>query len=226
MKQTTRDITGVEAGDVIGVRYEPVHGKTGSTKDAVLTVTDSGSNVTATDDDGNEYVVRTDGGDAMELAKKDNFGNARRTGWVDEVTRMGWADSRGGLAVMTDEHLSADKDEWENMTLRFDDPRRDDRVSDEPTDHHALEVGDIVVIDVGKHTGPADWGSRRRPHFNKTAYRVTNDVSGYGTGFDPCDGRASKLRANGHNSASAGSTSLWANSRVSADAKFYRVLSE
>ena len=91
MKQTTRDVTGVEAGDVIGVRYEPVHGKTGSTKNSVLTVTEAGYNVTATDADGNEFVVRTDGSDAMELAKKDKYDNARRTGWVAEVTRMGWA---------------------------------------------------------------------------------------------------------------------------------------
>ena len=91
MKQTTRDVTGVEAGDVIGVRYEPVHGKTGSEKTTVLTVTNAGYNVTATDDDGHEFVVRTDGSDAMELAKKDKYDNARRTGWVAEVTRMGWA---------------------------------------------------------------------------------------------------------------------------------------
>jgi len=91
MKQNTRDAAGVDKGDVIGVRYESVHGSNAAEHTAVLTVTDAGYNLTATDNNDNEYVVRTDGDDAMELAKKDKYGNARRTGWVDEVTRMGWA---------------------------------------------------------------------------------------------------------------------------------------
>ena len=90
MEAQTRDVAGVEAGDVIGVRYESVHGSNAAEHSHVLTVTDATYNVSATDSDGNEYVLRTDGTDATELAKMDKFGNDRRTGWVSNVTRMGW----------------------------------------------------------------------------------------------------------------------------------------
>ena len=85
-----RDVAGVEAGDVIGVRYESVHGSNAAEHSHVLTVTDATHNVSATDSDGNEYVVRTDVTDATELAKMDKFGNDRRIGWVSDVTRIGW----------------------------------------------------------------------------------------------------------------------------------------
>jgi len=86
----SRDVSDVEAGDVIGVRYEPVHGKTSSTTTMVMTVVDEGMGTHAADENGDIYEIRTDGGDAMELAKFDSYGNARRNGWVDEVTLIGW----------------------------------------------------------------------------------------------------------------------------------------
>lgn len=89
-QKKSRDVSGLEAGDVIGVRYEPVHGKNSSTTTMVMTITDEGMGTHATDKDGSIYQIRTDGGDAMELAKVDSYGNPRRNGWVDEVTRIGW----------------------------------------------------------------------------------------------------------------------------------------
>ena len=89
--QTTRDVSGVNAGDVIGVRYESVHGSPAADHTMVLRVTDAGHNVTATAFGGDDtFVVRTDGPTATELAKEDTFGNARRVGYVADVTRMGW----------------------------------------------------------------------------------------------------------------------------------------
>jgi len=87
--QTTRDVSDVDAGDVLGVRYESVHGGPAAEHTIVLHVTDTGHNVTATHD-GDTFVVRTDGRTATELAKEDTFGNARRVGYVADVTRMGW----------------------------------------------------------------------------------------------------------------------------------------
>lgn len=119
------------------------------------------------------------------------------------------------------EYLSVDADEWDEMTLRFDWPSRSDHVEDEATSRMGLSPGDVVVADVGKHTGPR---SRRRTRkFNKTAYRVDRgDDIGAGKRLVPSDGRASELRI----LAGEQGTELWAKRRVSADARFHRVFAD
>lgn len=140
--------------------------------------------------------------------------------------------SNPGGEPMTDggrEPMNVSADEWEDMTLRFEAERNPrnltehPRVESDPTSFHALSIGDVVVVDVGKHTGPADWGGRRQTYFNKTAYRVTRN-SGGDKVLNPSDGRASELRFSRRHGAHAGAVAVWAERRVSADAKAHRVL--
>jgi len=88
---TSQNIQNTEAGDVVGIEYEPVHGNIGGTKSVVLTVVENEWQPVAKDDEGNKYTLKTEGGDAIEIAKHDSHDNPRRNGWVKQVTRIGWA---------------------------------------------------------------------------------------------------------------------------------------
>lgn len=88
----SRDVEGVEEGDVLGVRYESVYGSTAAEHTAVVSATDAGHHVEGEDQSGEAVELRTDGDVAIEVATPDKYGHTQRVGYVAEVTRMGWTN--------------------------------------------------------------------------------------------------------------------------------------